>query len=340
VILAEEKAARMNTDLSFRPHEGLFSFFAPTMAALLVTTVGNIKADQTNSVALANGAPAPTEKPTPLPIHQIGGSGGVFVTLSAYIVNPPRNGEPVGRPAVGFSFAKLGHGENLEAPTISESPFKRLELSYGWDRFDLGDLPQALRNAGLVNYHQQEVQLHNFNARLQILREDEFDQKWIPALTFGAHYKYNDGISEVNNQVFGLLASHGITRNHGLDYTLYASKMFTQLPVPVLLQLGGRATEGVWEGLGGFTDSYNFELEGNAVVFLSHSLALAGEYKQQPTDYRPIGSLVQKADDWFTLDAVFILNKHMTLAAGYAHFGKMLNHRDNGVWGITTKWEF
>jgi len=331
---------RMNTDLNLRANRELFSRFAAALAALLVTTTWNLKAGQTNSVAVTNGAPASTEKPTPLPLHQIGGSGGVFVTLSAYIVNPPRNGELVGRPAVGFSYANLGHGENLEAPTISESPFKRLELSYGWDRFGLGDLPQALRNAGLVNYHQNEVQLHNFNARLQVLKEDEFDQKWIPALTFGAHYKYNDGISEVNNEVFGLLASHGITRNHGLDYTLYASKMFTQLPAPVLLQLGGRTTEGVWEGLGGFTDSYNFAFEGNAAVFLSHSFALAAEYKQQPKDYRPIGGLVQKADDWWTLDIVYIVNKHMTLAAGYAHFGKMLNHEDNGVWGITTKWEF
>jgi hypothetical protein len=330
----------MKTYLNRQANKGLFSRFALALAALLVTATWNLKADQTNSVAVTNGVPASPEKPPPLPLHQIGGSGGVFVTLSAYIVNPPRNGELVGRPAVGFSYANLGHGENLEAPTISESPFKRLELSYGWDRFGLGDLPQALRNAGLVNYHQNEVQLHNFNVRLQLLKEDEFDQKWIPALTFGAHYKYNDGISEVNNEVFGLLASHGITRNHGVDYTLYATKMFTQLPVPVLLDLGGRATEGVWEGLGGFTDRYNFEFEGNIAVFLSHHLALAAEYKEQPTDYRPIGSLVQKADDWLTLDAVYIANKHMTIAAGWAHFGKMLNHEDNDVWGITTKWEF
>jgi hypothetical protein len=330
----------MNTDVNIQSHKWLLARCAVTLAALLVTTVWDAKADNTNSVALTNSAPASTEKPAPLPLHQIGGSGGVFVTLSAYIVNPPRNGELVGRPAVGFSYASLGHGENLEVPTISESPFKRLELSYGWDRFGLGDLPQALRTAGLVNYHQNEVQLHNFNVRLQLLKEDEFGQKWIPALTFGAHYKYNDGISEVNNQVFGLLADHGITRNHGVDYTLYATKMFTQLPVPVLLDVGGRATEGVWEGLCGFTDKYNYEFEGNIAVFLSHHFALAAEYKQQPDDYRPIGGLVQKADDWLTLDAVYIVNKHMTIAGGYAHFGKMLNHNDNGVWGITTKWEF
>ncbi len=329
----------LSSQMKSKPARRL-SAVSVALAVLVLAANSNAKAGETNNVAGANSTSIPPEKPTPLPLHQIGGSGGVFVTLSAYIVNPPRNGELVGRPAVGFSYANLGHGENLEAPTISESPFKRLELSYGWDRFGLGDLPQALRNAGLATYHQNEVQLHNLNTRLQLLKEDEFDQKWIPALTFGAHYKYNDGISEVNKEVFGLLASHGIRRSHGLDYTLYATKMFTQLPVPVLLDIGGRATEGVWEGLGGFTDSYNFVFEGNLAVFLSHHLALAAEYKQQPTDYQPIGSLVQKADDWFTADTVYIVNSHMTLAAGYAHFGKMLNHEANGVWGITAKWEF
>ena len=94
------------------------------------------------------------EKPAPLPLHQIEGSGGIFSTLSAYIVNPPRDGEPVGRPSVGFAYVNLGSEKDLEALTITESPFKRLELGYGWDHLGLGDLPLALRtNAGLANYH-------------------------------------------------------------------------------------------------------------------------------------------------------------------------------------------
>ena len=56
---------------------------------------------------------APAEKPAPLPLHQIEGNGGIFSTLSAYIVNPPRDGEPVGRPSVGFSFVDIGHGQEL-----------------------------------------------------------------------------------------------------------------------------------------------------------------------------------------------------------------------------------
>ena len=286
-------------------------------------------------------ADATAEKAAPLPLHQIEGNGGIFSTLSAYIVNPPRNGELVGRPSVGFAYVNLGADKNLEALTITESPFKRLELGYGWDHLGLGDLPLALRNAGLVNYHQDEVQLHNFNARFQILTEGEFDQKWIPALTAGVHYKYNDGISEVNKETGGALTDLAhIPYHDGVDYTLYASKMFTQLPRPVLVELGGRATEAVWDGLGGFTGGYNFVFEGNVVVFVTGNFALAAEYKEQPRDYKAIGNLVKVEGDWATLDAAYVVNKHLTLAVGYGHFGNVLNHEANGVWGLTTKWEF
>ena len=283
---------------------------------------------------------APAEKPPPLPLHQIEGNGGIFSTLSAYLVNPPRNGEPVGRPSAGFSYVNLGHQVNLEALTVTETPWKRLELGYGWNRLGLGDLLQAIEEATQVKISTDEVQLHNFNARLQLLKEGEFNNPWIPALTFGAHYKYNDGIGQINSDLGGALAAAGITHHDGTDFTLYASKLFTQLPRPVLLELGGRATAGVWNGLAGFTSRYDFLFEGNVVVFLPANFALAAEYRQQPNEYKPIGNLVKAEGDWWTIDAAYVVNNHLSVAAGYGHFGNVLNHEANGVWGITTKWEF
>jgi len=190
------------------------------LAALLVAAGWGANADETQTTAPpAQPAPAakPAEKGAPLPLHQIEGNGGIFATLSAYIVNPPRNGEPIGRPSVGFAYVNLGHAQNLEAFTVTESPFKRLELGYGWDRLGLGDLPQAL--GGIPT---DEVQLHNFNARFQILKEGEFDQKWIPAVTAGVHYKYNDSFDQLNHDVGGALANAGIKYHDGVDFTLYA----------------------------------------------------------------------------------------------------------------------
>ncbi len=79
-------------------------------AALLLASAGGVRADDTttNATPANAGASAKSEKPPPLPLHQIEGNGGIFATLSAYIVNPPRNGEPVGRPSVGFAYVNLG----------------------------------------------------------------------------------------------------------------------------------------------------------------------------------------------------------------------------------------
>jgi hypothetical protein len=316
------------------------------LAALLLAAAGTVRADQTTNSPPVTAA----EKPAPLPLHQIEGNGGIFATLSAYLVNPPRNGEPVGRPSVGFSYVDLGHGQDLEALTLTETPLSRLELGYGYENFNLGNLPLAVSRAtggGLI-LSETSVELHNFNARVQILKEGEFDQKWIPALTFGVHYKYNDSYNDINGDLktpgapfpHGALKAIEVSDNQGVDFTLYASKLFTQLPRPVLVELGGRATEGVWNGLLGFTDRYQFLFEGNVVVFVTDSLALAAEYRQQNTDYKTIPGLIGEADDWWTIDAAYVANKHLTLAVGYGHFGTVLNNEANGVWGVTTKWEF
>ena len=329
----------MKITLFVRILESVRQRYAPPatlFAALLVAAapVGRLAAQDTNAAA------AKAEKPPPLPLHQIEGNGGIFATLSAYLVNPPRDGELLGRPSVGFAFVDIGQGRNLEAFTITETLWKRLELGYGYDRLDIGDLPQAVEEATGIRLHDREVGLHNFNARLQLLKEGEFDQKWVPALTFGTHYKYNDTYNSINSDLINTLHNIGVVRNNGVDFTLYASKLLTFLPRPVLVELGGRATEGAHLGLLGFTDKYSFNFEANVVVFVTGSFALAAEYKQKPNDYTAIPGLIKPEDDWWTIDAAYVVNRHLTLAAGYGHFGGVLNHDANGVWGITTKWEF
>ena len=105
----------------------IVNLFTPRAAALaaalaLTASASSLAAQETNSAASQPAVEKKAEKGPPLPLHQIEGNGGIFSTLSAYIVNPPRNGEPVGRPSAGFSFVDIGHGQNLEALTLTESP--------------------------------------------------------------------------------------------------------------------------------------------------------------------------------------------------------------------------
>jgi len=335
----------MKTDLFDRVHliNRLNGLGLAALGATLFTaaSAAHLQGQETNAPPTAEAkAQTKDEKGAPLPLHQIEGNGGIFSTLSAYLVNPPRNGEAIGRPAVGFSFVDLGHERNLEAFTLTETPWKRLELGYGYERLDIGDLPAAVAQATPYRLRDDEVHLHNLNARLQLLKEGEFDEKWVPALTFGTHYKYNETINRLNDDLHGTLRAIGIADNQGVDFTLYASKMLTFLPRPVLLELGGRATEAAHLGLLGFTDHYSFVFEGNVVVFVTSSIALAAEYRQKPDDYKPVGNLIRPESDWWTIDAAYVVNKHLTLAAGYGHFGDVLNHEANNAWGLTVKYEF
>lgn len=304
----------------------------------LVATVIAVASGTVHAADEANAPSAKAEKPPPLPLHQIEGNGGIFATLSAYMVNPPRNGEPVGRPSLGFSYVDLGHGQNLTALTLTESPWKRLELGYGYNHFELGDLPTQIALGGGPEI-EHSVNFHNFNGRLQILKEGEFSQKWVPALTAGIHFKHNDGIGQIDDQLGGALGGIGIEDHSGLDFTLYASKLIAGLPRPVLFNVGSRLTKGAWNGLAGFTEDYSALFEGNVVVFVTDRLALAAEYKQQANDYTPT-PLIKKSGDWWTIDAAYVVSKHFTVAVGYGHFGNVLNHEANSVWGITTKFEF
>ena len=307
-------------------------------AVILSTSVqaGNEPSADSKKVVVE---PTP-EKGAPLPLHEIEGNGGVLTTLSAYIVNPPRNGEPVGRPAIGGGAISLGNGRVLVPATLTWSPFSRLELGYGLDWYALGSLTDSIHTATGVHLGTTSVSLHNFNARFQFVKENDFNQKWIPAITGGVHYKVNDGISSINRNLGGALTSIGLGYNQGADFTLYASKLITFLPRPVLINVGGRATRAAELGLLGFSQDYSFLFEGNVAVFLTDWLILAAEYRQQPHNYTPIPGVVNKSGDWWTIDLAWVVNKNLTIAGGYGHFGEVANQPANGVWGLTAKYEF
>jgi hypothetical protein len=288
-----------------------------------------------------DAAPPPSQEPPPLPLHGIEGMGGIFATYSAYLVNPGTRGpgEIFGLPSVGFAYVHLGHGRHLLAPTITETLFGRLELGYSLNHLDLGDLPSDIRAATGVDID-QSVDMHNFNARVLLVKEGAFDQSWLPAVTFGAHYKWNTDIDDIDGDLGGALRGIGIKNDDGVDFTLYASKLITSLPRPVLVNLGMRSTKAAHLGLFGFTGDREFLFEGSVVLFLMDRLAIAFEYRQKPRSYDAIPGLVKTEDDWWTIPIAFVVNEHMTISGGYGHFGDVLNHKANGSWGIKAKWEF
>ena len=279
-------------------------------------------------------------KAPPLPLQNVEGFGGILITGSAYLINPSEKGKVFGLPSWGVTYANIGHGRHLEAYTVSETIWGRIELGYALNHLDLGDLPRDIRAATGINTINDSVYMHNFNARLQLMKEGDFKKSWMPALTLGLHYKKNEDTDIIDSRLGGAFTSIGIEDNDGVDVTLFASKMIKSLPRPLMLNAGVRSTEAAQMGLLGFTEDRRIVFEGNFGVLALDNLVIGGEYRQKPDEYDEITGLIAEEDDWWDGYITYIANDHLTMSVAYIHFGDLLNHEANSAWGIKFKWEF
>jgi len=79
--------------------------------------------------------------------------------------------------------------------------------------------------------------------------------------------------------------------------------------------------------------------EGSVAVLVTSRLILGAEYRQKPDEYTPVEGLIAEEDDWWTVEAGYILSPNATIAVGYGHFGNILNHKANDSFGVALKVE-
>ncbi|MBT3878069.1 MAG: DUF3034 family protein [Candidatus Scalindua sp.] len=279
-------------------------------------------------------------KAPPLPLQNVEGFGGILITGSAYLINPSEEDKIFGLPALGVTYVNIGDGRHMEAFTVSETLWGRFELGYALNHFGLGKLPEDIEAATGVNTIEDSVYLHNFNARLQLLKEDAFKKSWIPALTVGLHYKHNDDTDVIDRRLGGAFSDIEIKDNNGVDVTLFASKMIKSLPRPLMLNAGVRSTEAAQIGLFGFTEDRRTVFEGNFGVLVLDNLVVGGEYRQKPDEFNALPGLVEEEDDWWDSYITYIASDNLTMSIAFASFGDVFNHEADDVWGIKFKWEF
>jgi len=309
-------------------------------------------------LALASAVGSTAFAGPPLPNHSLEGTGGIFTTHCAYLVNPAEEGEMFGKPAVGGFFLYLGKGRNLSAFTVTQTLWDRVELGYGFNRLDLenvcvssyyeepypegdGNAANKLAANGMsVGIRDDGVEMHNFNLRLNLVKEGDLLEH-MPAVTAGVHYKYNDDYDDMNRDLgHALSSSLGIKKKQSWDITLYATKLVTCLPRNVLLNAGVRSTEAAHIGLLGFTDNRKIVMEGSAGVFVLDNLVLGGEFRQKPAEYNNLSGVVEDEDDWWTLFADYIINDNLSATVAYGNLGHILNHTASHAYGVQLKYEF
>ena len=279
------------------------------------------------------------EKAAPLPLHTIEGVGGIVITPVAYLVNPGPAGTVLGLPSFSATYVKAGD-KNIETFALTETLFGRLELGYAPSRFGTGTLRDAVRTAAGVDYGRDDVYLHNINARFLALPEGSFGLP-LPAVTVGASVKINEGIDNINHKLGGALSSIGLDHSTGVDFTVTATKAFPNVfGRPLLVTVGGRLSQGSQLGYLGFAEEYHATFEGNLAYSITDWLWLAAEFRQKPSPYDVIGkTLVRREQNWWTVGAAFVINKHATFTAGYGHFGHVLDTVENQGLALQFKYE-
>lgn len=278
--------------------------------------------------------------PPPLPLHSIEGFSGVFLTETAYLVNPPQEGSAIGLPVVGTHWTQINEKE-LFGATLTVNLFGRAELGYSYQRLSLGDWDNKVERATGLRIGDEAVQLHTVGARLMVLREGEWDTTWVPALTFGVRYKKNTDIADIDDDLLGTAKALGVDDDEGIDVTLMASKTFAGiLPKPFILSAGVRATEAINAGFVGFSDDYSYVFEGNAIFFITDRLVFAAEYRQMPHELKRLGDLVKPEDDWWSVAFAYVCTNNLTVTAGFANVGRVLDGEDDFAWLGQIKWEF
>ncbi|MCK4624600.1 MAG: DUF3034 family protein [Phycisphaerae bacterium] len=283
---------------------------------------------------------APAAKAPPLPFHTIEGYGGGAITPMAYLINPGPEGTKFGLPSASFTFCRLGT-KDLETFSITETLFRRFELGYAISRLGLGTLPDDVNKAIPGMDIRDDVYLHSFNVRTLLIEENSFGLP-LPAITVGVHFKINDGIKSIDKELGGAFRAIGFDRDHGVDYTLTASKMFPKLALgrPVILTAGLRNSRAAQIGYLGFADHCTTTFEGSVCCLPTDQLVVAYEFRQKTNPYDKINGLVEDEDNWHAISASWIVNEHLTITGVYGAFGNLVNASADCSWGIQLKWEF
>jgi hypothetical protein len=233
--------------------------------------------------------------------------------------------------------------KNLEMIAVTDTLNQRVEIGYSAERLGLGTLPGAIQTATGINIGTDDVWLHNFDARLLLVKENTcIAGIEMPAITSGFDIKYNGNIADINTHLFGTLTGIGYRNAAGVDYTLTATKTFPEFFFgrPVIATAGLRLSEAADIGFLGFGDTYHATFEGNVACLVTDKILVAYEFRQKTDPYGTIPGLIGTESNWYAIDLAYIFDKHTTFVAGWGALGVLADTTENGAWYFQLKHEF
>jgi hypothetical protein len=199
------------------------------------------------------------------------GQTGVFVTPLAYTAASPNNN--LGKPVVAYHYLDAGGVlGGFHTASVTEGLFGRVEFGYTRTFHQPGTTTglSPLWDGGFNIVH----------GKVNVVRENAGKNNWLPAISAGFVARTQD------RHVSGVLAGPNRDYNNA-DFYLVATKTVTQIkPLPLVLNLGYKATNASVFGLAGNAPAYQGRLFGAAALVVKgpakSQLIFGSEFAQQP----------------------------------------------------------
>jgi len=208
------------------------------------------------------------------------GQTGGFITPTAYVVQSAK-GSVLSRPSLGFHYVHAGDviGDVYTA-SITEGFANRAEVGYTRSAHTNGDNPyfSSLWEFGGMNV---------FHGKGVVLPEDSFQTKWVPGVAAGFVVRTGDHF--VTGAIDGKSYTNG-------DVYVSVTKTMVDVHVPLLLNIGWKATNASIYGIGGQATRFGGRLFGGVGFPLPGpwhtAIVPAAGFTQEPYHVKNLGLLV------------------------------------------------
>jgi hypothetical protein len=237
-----------------------------------------------------------------LPFNSIEGPGGAAFNPFAYTAGTPWGDKDstasdntldpahiFSKPQVGIWYTSLGDvNVDWSSFGVAETLFDRVELSYSHE---------IIAPSGGDN-----LKKDNFGVKGLIIKENQWDKNYVPAVAVGAILKKTDGVAP------------GVD-DSGSDFYLVATKLIKETPKPLLVSGGLLSTDGQTLGVFGYNHDRDLVGFANADVVLNDKLAVGAEFRQGARfdDF--------KNANYWDAHVIFFPNKNISIIGAYVNAG-------------------
>ena len=261
------------------------------------------------------------------PLLNFEGIGGGGIVPGAHLVNPPKDGKWIGKPAI-MQWAAIRGDTNFYTTGFAFSLLDRFELGYTRAILDYKRIRDDIKklSGDILDPKKDYIYMDVFHIKTMILKE----KKISPAFAVTAEFKFNKTIDNINDNIGQALNTIGYDDDFGVDFDFSFSKIIPDLILfPIFVHLNIRLTKAAQVGFFGFSSNYTVNPEISAGISVRRDMAVGFEYRVKPDEYGSLAyalpGFTLNEDDMWDVSFTYLPTERLSFSIAYCGFGTAAN---------------